>query len=90
MVFQDDSRLISRYHWERRLEGRPLDHVQQKLAAFLHQQGLTNPDVSIAVVERFERQAGSGKVKETRRCAPTRRGEKSVCIPAGSMRPSQG
>jgi hypothetical protein len=53
MVFQDDSRLISRYHWERRLEGRPLDHAQQKLAAFLHQQGLTNSDVSISVVERF-------------------------------------
>jgi hypothetical protein len=56
-----------------------LDHAQQKLAAFLHQQGLTNPDVSIAVVERFERQAGSGKVKETRRCAPTQGGERRAC-----------
>ena len=40
-----------------------LDHAQQKLAAFLQRQGLTNPEVTISVVERFERQAGSGKFK---------------------------
>jgi phenylacetate-CoA ligase len=40
-----------------------LEHAQQKLVAFLQQQGLTNPDVSISVVERFERQTGSGKFK---------------------------
>jgi phenylacetate-coenzyme A ligase PaaK-like adenylate-forming protein len=40
-----------------------LDLAQQKLAAFLQHQGLSDPEVSITVVERFERQAGSGKFK---------------------------
>ena len=40
-----------------------LDHALQKLVAFLQRQGLTNPEVTISVVERFERQASSGKLK---------------------------